>query len=47
MDEKRVPADDIKKDADVLVARLVDAGRACEQYFLQKHLQVSTIEDSF
>jgi len=34
--------EDIKRDADVLVSRFIDAGRTCEQYFLQKHIQVNT-----
>lgn len=33
--------EEIKRDSDVLVDRFVEAGRTCEQYFLQKHLQVS------
>ena len=40
MDEKKASSEDVKKSADVLVNRFADAGRACEQFFLQKHIQV-------
>ena len=41
LDEKRAGIDEIKKDTDILVERFIDSARTCEQFFLQKHLQVN------
>ncbi|KAF6034297.1 hypothetical protein EB796_007393 [Bugula neritina] len=41
IDDKKPQMEDIKRDADVLVSRFIDAGRTCEQYFLQKHIQIA------
>lgn len=42
MDERRTSSDDTKKEADILLSSFLEAGRACEQYFIQKHIQVSS-----
>ncbi|XP_067944573.1 mediator of RNA polymerase II transcription subunit 28-like [Watersipora subatra] len=41
IDEKKPLPESLKNNADVLVRKFVDAGRACEQFFLQKHIQIA------